>query len=641
MDNNNKYTVIKSRLAEYKSVAFFSKILCFILLTSVFGIYHSYVEISSDTTTTLPMSIDILNGNLFLHDWVLGTNNFYFTEIVIYALGKLFGFSNLTLLYWIPSIAWVILFLCFLRFLNPIISKNNRFEKIWYVVFVLCVVLIVPPSSAYTLLNANSHNNLYALISVYLILISLYIDKNNLQYLFLPTLLAALLSFSEGVTAMALFAPIICVCVVRIISQPDERNRFSFLLISVVISYLGGKIIFKIFEIFGGMQTIGYKTTLSDFSIIPERLIGWVSQFSILLGMSNFFNTPMEIHKFCVIILMAMLLIALIYYLLHAFKLDWELQFLLFATVINFAACIFSSAVIFHRYIVIGFYCGYFLLGFFIVNVFRKNVPKTKKAVYVFLCVFTLVFAWNKIINIIEQDKKNVNTQEIANCIIDNNLGDGYADFWCASVVSFFTDYNNQISPIFIMNDEIKKYSELIDRKWYGKHDIHYIITFADGHSSFIDTETMLSILGQADKDYVIGEYKLYYWNHDISEYVNNGLSDFILLPQELYQNENVESNKNMEVLHTGAIVYGPYDFLEAGEYLVTVDGSNLDILDYDVWSCKYNRNYPCNQIVKSDESIKYIVTLDKNVEDIEFRLFNSSDEDASYLSVILERIVA
>ena len=112
-------------------------------------------------------------------------------------------------------------------------------------------------------------------------------------------------------------------------------------------------------------------------------------------------------------------------------------------------------------------------------------------------------------------------------------------------------------------------------------------------------------------------------------------------MPQELYQNENVESNKNIEVLHTGAIVYGPYDFLEAGEYLVTVDGSNLDILDYDVWSCKYNRNYPCNQIVKSDESIKYIVTLDKNVEDIEFRLFNSSDEDASYLSVILERIVA
>lgn len=604
----------------------------------LFGIYHQYVDISSDTTTTLPMSLDLLRGNLLLSDWVLGTNNFYFTEIVIYAIGKLLGFSNLTLIYWIPGIAWTILFFATLKFLESEIEDAGRLEKIWFVLFEICSVLIIAPTSSYTLLNANSHNNLYAFMMIYLLLISAWIETERLGYLVWASVLGALLCFSEGVTMMTLIAPMLCVCVLNLLKK-DNRKTYICTLISLFSSYICGKIIFKIFDLFGGMYTRGLPVGLSDVHEIPGRINAWINQFLVLLGIPTYFDSQWNIKKIVVTVLMILYIIAVFYYTCSFWKLCWKKQFLLFAVCINLAACIFTDVACHHRYIVIGYYFGFFLLGLFFVELCRK-LYHLKTIALSMSTIFILAFAGLKMVDVFSQEKKNINTKQLADIIIDNDLGDGYADFWCASVVSFYTNYDNQILPIYIRDDTgIIRYDELIQRHWYNENNVHYIITYADGRSIFIDTASMLELCGKPDLTYSVGEYELYYWTDDISKYLNNGLADMQLTPYELYHNELVEEYDGKDVLHSGGIVYGPYDDITQGIYKVTYSGENMDVLSFDVWSGVKNTNYDISIVEQTETNIVYTVDISDDVSDIEFRLFNNVDEDASYSNVLLERI--
>lgn len=599
----------------------------------LFGIYHQYISISSDTTTTLPMSLDLLKGNILLKDWVLGTNNFYFTEIVVYAIGKMLGFSNITLIYWIPGIAWTVLFLCTLKFVE--IEKMQRGEMVFFIIAEICLVLIVAPTAAYTLLNANSHNNLYAFLAIYLLLISKYIDKKRTIYLIVSTVLGIALSFSEGVTTMVLIAPMACVCLLQLINK--EKQYFA-LLGSLILTYIGGKGIFVIFDFLGGMETKGLPIGLADFNEIPTRLVEWINQFSVLLGLGTYFNETWNTKKIFATILMIVFVIAIIYYCIKVFKISWKKQFLLMATVINLAACVFTGVVCFHRYVVIGYYFGYILVGLFVLEILRHFNVKKKQIMIVSVGLFILLFASLKLNDIFQQEKKNIDTKELANVIIEKELGNGYADFWCASVISFYTEYDNRIFPVFIGDETgIVRYWELIRRSWYDEKDIHYIITYADSSSIFIDTSTMLELCGEPDEIYSVGQYVLYYWDEDISDYLVNGLDDMRLLPYELSHNEYVEMSDGKEILFPNAIVYGPYDDIEAGVYEVTYLGEgNLDSLIFDVWSGANNKYYEISIVEQTETTIVYMVSITENVSDIEFRLYNNSDEKASYSSVTI-----
>ena len=76
----------------------------FIIITIFNYMYHSKIEVSSDSTTLIPMAKDFLKGNILLESWILGTNNFYFTDMIYFALGFLFQLKSSTLVYLIPAV---------------------------------------------------------------------------------------------------------------------------------------------------------------------------------------------------------------------------------------------------------------------------------------------------------------------------------------------------------------------------------------------------------------------------------------------------------------------------------------------------------------------------------------------------------
>lgn len=93
--------------------------------------------------------------------------------------------------------------------------------------------------------------------------------------------------------------------------------------------------------------------------------------------------------------------------------------------------------------------------------------------------------------------------------------------------------------------------------------------------------------------------------------------------------------DKGEIIVMNGGIVYGPYEVYGPGEYEVAIRGSNLNICNYDVHSNTNLEYIHYQEIERDDEKILVRVTLTDTVEDIEFRVFNKSMEEAKVRDVI------
>ncbi len=78
-------------------------------------------------------------------------------------------------------------------------------------------------------------------------------------------------------------------------------------------------------------------------------------------------------------------------------------------------------------------------------------------------------------------------------------------------------------------------------------------------------------------------------------------------------------------VAYPNSIQYGPYYPLEKGTYVVTYEGEGLAQAKFDAYSNSDEKNFAVKKIQQKNELIEYQCTIDEDVQDIEFRLFNES----------------
>ena len=178
---------------------------------SAFNIYyHTKVQVSSDTVTMLPVARDFIGGNFLLKHWVLGTNNFFFTETIFYAIGLALGFTEETLIGVITPVFFSMVTVFFAYFFiwkeedYPLLTAGHR---AWMAFLYVLVVGISPWPLAYTLLNANSHNNLYLFIGICFLLLLAWTSRGERWMLAVYFALAVPMVFSEGFAVMTLIAP--------------------------------------------------------------------------------------------------------------------------------------------------------------------------------------------------------------------------------------------------------------------------------------------------------------------------------------------------------------------------------------------------------------------------------------------------
>lgn len=91
----------------------------------------------------------------------------------------------------------------------------------------------------------------------------------------------------------------------------------------------------------------------------------------------------------------------------------------------------------------------------------------------------------------------------------------------------------------------------------------------------------------------------------------------------------NGEDTEQGRVLHQDGISHGPYIYLPEYEYQITVEGDNLSVLDYDVYSGTYARSLTLDYIITNDNELQYTFQINEDYADWEIRFFNDSNTDA------------
>lgn len=542
-----------------------------LILTAVvpacaYAYLHSRVIVSSDTTTTLPMASDILAGNVWLKNWILGSNNFYFTEILVYCLGRLAGLSFCTLIVWIPSLALGLTFSLLLAFLLPELARYKRvFSYIIFALLFVSVLIVVPYQSSYTLLNANSHNNLYAGVALCLLLVSVFLSG---RFWALPVLilLGSLLCFSEGVTVMVLVGPLVLFGLLHALCT--KQRRPLLLTLSGALMYAGGKGISDLFSHMGGLVTRGLPMHLLAPEGVPARIPDWAEQFGVLLD-APLVSSHVTVRTTLVRVLALLYAAALVYGIIRFFRLSWRRQLMLLTALLNIGGCLFTDVAISHRYIVPAFYFGFLLLFLFIcdaaerilTHTFEPDTPVTAahtagtanthvpaglpgsfsfwRAAAGLLVPFCLVssvsFGADKCAEFASQPILGQDEQRLADFISKNRLGDGYANFWNASVIAYYADFDFQVYPVYTGTGSgtFIAYPELIRRDWYAECGIHYFVLH-EGEDSDEIRKQVLAIAGEPDSCYDFGDYELLWYDRDLSAHLTNGLYDNVLTADEL-----------------------------------------------------------------------------------------------------------
>lgn len=98
----------------------------------------------------------------------------------------------------------------------------------------------------------------------------------------------------------------------------------------------------------------------------------------------------------------------------------------------------------------------------------------------------------------------------------------------------------------------------------------------------------------------------------------------------------NGESVGEQRVIRNRGISYGPYIQLKKGNYKINIKGSNLDLSTYDINSEKGNGVVP-KELLKNNNEIEYTFSLDEDVNQIEFRIFNNQEKEISIKSIKIE----
>lgn len=514
-------------------------LLCFgaILVCAIlYSVYHLRVYISSDSTSSLLMADSMAQGNVLLKGWVQGTNNFVFSEIVFYAIGRLLGVPYAAMLHVLPGFFYAMLvglLIYFALYRDEASSLSPRAKAI-AAACIAIVLGLVPVTGAYTLLNANSHNNLYAWIVLCFFFMIRYLQSGKWGYLASLFVLGMLMSFSEGVTSMVLFAPAGLFALSNVLvprEKPPEVRRNLWMIAAICASFICAKGMMMVVERLGGVVTRGIPLALVPIGQIPARIIAFLPQIRVLFG-CNLFAVPGVWHAITdalMLALMAGILIDLIVRTVH-FKRQsaWD-RILYLGAVVNLVACVLTDVVVFHRYIVPAFLFGTVLVMKSLAQGLRQVLAHQRnrwmrRGVYVLAAVSLCAITVSRAQHISVQSKWGGDEQAVMQQIQRRGYGDGYADFWCASVNAYVTGFETSVFPILVQGgDQLTPYPELMHKSWYREKDKHFVITLdpASGRASnFIDDEALLRILGQPDETFTQGCYRVYYWEKDISDAV-------------------------------------------------------------------------------------------------------------------------
>lgn len=266
-----------------------------------------------------------------------------------------------------------------------------------------------------------------------------------------------------------------------------------------------------------------------------------------------------------------------------------------------------------------------------------NNYGKQLKLV---LLAIAVVSFGGKVYELSQLNRTQPIQKELGTFLQEHGLERGYSTFWNASSTTVLSEGRVQIRAINANSGRVEPHNWFSKKTWYQNYTDFILLDQTIDERSAITEEIVMSRFGNPDHILEYDRFRILVYNKNISEYLYNGLEDMRILPNELYANElTVRTSPDQVELLPGGVLFGPYEYMEAGRYLVSYYGDNLERLTYDVFSNTY-KNIAIHEINRANDYIQCEIVIENEIDDIEFREFNKSQENVAIKSIIVQKIV-
>ncbi len=514
-----------------------------ILLLFFFGIYGIYlffafaqVPMDSDFASLVLEANDILNGNILLKGWHLTNAPFTFTEIPFYLLGSAIFNINV----WSSILANMAMTLGLFSFGYLLIfDKTNHPFNISSLIY----IAIAGFPNAYLIQTLRGHVGLFVIVFAALNCLKLifFFPENSKQEKILSIIFLILIllgTASDTFIFPILVAPILFISIYKFLNfiKITEREKMIFWL--TFVGMILGKVCEKGLILVGGAQITDRSDSILFNNVyqIHQTILTFIDFLCKNFGCD--FNNALAFS------LESMIKI------IHLGILIWG-TIILFKTIRNFfkkeetdsLSLIISLGIVFLSLLMIilpflnqplaGRYFSYFPTAYAVLiirsfqtnQLFNRSMTRANISIRFPLVIFILIYI---LINIQTISLSRVVTPQdrLATFLRDNDLNEGYADFWNANYVTVSS--KNRVhsrSIVFSSNPQTgETYAQIFywfcKPEWYENPDANFVVIKTRGdYAGFygVNEENVLKYFGEPLKILEFEDYLIFIYPKGIS----------------------------------------------------------------------------------------------------------------------------
>ncbi len=231
----------------------------------------------------------------------------------------------------------------------------------------------------------------------------------------------------------------------------------------------------------------------------------------------------------------------------------------------------------------------------------------------------------------------SVEFQSIADLLVEEGYEDGYATFWNGNQL---TELSNGTLDVRIWEDssslsvdQIYEWLQLKEHEEVLPEGKVFVITGRTDPGAVAFEEDL-------DPDRILyqsGKFKVYGYpsRDDLIEDTGIYRSSF----QDNYLLTNGEDIDGIRHIYSGGNSFGPYISLYPGTYEVTVSGEDLDLAEFDATTDMGSTLLNLTDFHQTPSKVTYQLQIDSYTKDVEFHVWNNSDQEILVTSIEVEQV--
>ena len=553
----------KIKINNTQTITLFFSVLLGIL--TVYGLITKFIfsinfPLHSDSVETGIVSMEIWRHHNFLLNqfYLPSADPLYFSETITFQLIPqiLSNFSPFVLK--IVSFVIFILALAVFGYITYFISK-----RIICVLVFFALMLNLTPNSYIFFTGPTNHIATIFFIGLFIVFI-LYNVHNKLINSIVFIILLNLIVYSDSLIILWFIIP----WVLYNMCFYEQLNRQNILLLVSAVVTSSLTFFYKSYfssNLFNGYTQLNFVTSFEQFFAHFTLYFKGL----LLLFNGNLYNIIVDIQKvtildYSLIVISGIILICFSYY--------WRREgltffhfFAFFSGLVTSCTYIFITTISINidttRYLT--FLC---ILIFVVLSIACKN----NHIISALLIMVIIINATASFSVISTTQNPNKEQLEMIDFLKSNQLYSGYGDYWDSNLITYLSNEQVIIRPVLINNDQITPFYWVSSKEWYNvsSEKGYFILVKSDG--VFLNTNSMIHYLSAHTPNKII-----HYNNYDI--YVFNEkpiLTEKIIYHQVGHITE--EQGKKYVVVFPnegkGLALYGPYERIRPGRYLVNFD---------------------------------------------------------------------